>query len=147
MLLGRQWIHDTEAIPSSLYQKVQFPHEGAIVTIYGDILTVPKPIFSIDSKKKLVTLDGCEIERLGFERGEEEVEKILMDFDPYCNNNVVAMMRKMSYFPRMNLEKTLKEVVVRVPIIPTTTPPFGLGYKPTNDDLLELEVMDGPLKG
>ena len=69
MLLGRQWIHDTEAIPSSLYQKVQFPHEGAIVTIYGDILTVPKPIFSIDSKKELVTLDGFEIERLGFERG------------------------------------------------------------------------------
>ena len=147
MLLGRQWIHDTEAIPSSLYQKVQFPHEGAIVTIYGDILTVPKPIFSIDSKKELVTLDGFEIERLGFERGEEEVEKILMDFDPYCNNNVVAMMRKMSYFPRMNLEKTLKEAFVRVPTIPTATPPFGLGYKPTNDDLLELEVMDGPLKG
>ena len=27
MLLGRPWIHDTEAVPSSLYQKVWFPHE------------------------------------------------------------------------------------------------------------------------
>jgi len=44
LLLGRPWIHDTEVIPSSLYQKVRFPHEGAIVTIYGNTLTVPKPI-------------------------------------------------------------------------------------------------------
>ena len=29
MLLGRPWIHDIEAIPSSLYQMVRFPHEGA----------------------------------------------------------------------------------------------------------------------
>ena len=41
MLLGRPWIHDIEVIPSSLYQKVRFPHERAIITIYGDILTVP----------------------------------------------------------------------------------------------------------
>ena len=25
-------------------------------------------------------------------------------------------------------------------MIPTTTPPFGLGYKPTDDDLLEMKV-------
>ena len=31
MLLGRPWIHDTEAVPSSLYQKVWFPYERAIV--------------------------------------------------------------------------------------------------------------------
>jgi len=41
MLLGRPWIHDTEVVPSSLYQKVWYSHEGAIVTIYGDILTMP----------------------------------------------------------------------------------------------------------
>ena len=53
MLLGRPWIHDIEAVPSCLYQKVRFPHEGAIVTIYGDTLTVPRPIFGIDSKKAI----------------------------------------------------------------------------------------------
>ena len=31
-------------------------------------------------------MDGFEIERLGFERREEEVEKIPMDFAPYDNN-------------------------------------------------------------
>ena len=29
---------------------------------------------------------------------------------------------------------------VQVPMIPTATPPFGLGYKPTDDDLLKMEV-------
>ena len=59
-----------------------------------------------------------------------------MDFNPYSNNNVVAMMRKMSYFPRINLGKTVKKAVVQVPTIPTAIPPFGLGYKLTDDDLL-----------
>jgi len=60
MLLGRSWIHDTKVVPSSLYQKIWFPHEEAIVTIYGDTLTMPKPIFGIDSKKEPLTLDGFE---------------------------------------------------------------------------------------
>ena len=30
ILLGRPWIHDIKAVPSSLYQKVWFPHEGAL---------------------------------------------------------------------------------------------------------------------
>ena len=56
MLHRRPWIHDTEAVPSSLYQKVRFPHEAAIVTIYGDTLTVPKPIYGIDFKKEPLTM-------------------------------------------------------------------------------------------
>ena len=140
MLLGRPWIHDTEAVPSSLYQKVQFSHEGAIVTIYGDTLTAPKPIFGIDFEKESLILDGFEIEKPGFERKEEEVKKIPMAFAPYNNNNVVAMMRRVNYLPGMNLRKTVKELDAQVQIIPTATPPFGLGYKPTNNDLLEMEV-------
>ena len=104
-LLRRLWTHDTEVVPSSLYQKVQFLHEGAIVTIYGDTLIVPKPILNIDSKKEPLTLDGFKIERPNFERKEEEVEKISMDFAPYSNNNMVAMMRKMNYFLGMNCKE------------------------------------------
>ena len=62
------------------------------MTIYGDTLTVPKPIYGIDSEKELLTLDSFKIERLGFEKREEGVEKILMEYAPYGNNNVVAMM-------------------------------------------------------
>ena len=76
MLIGRPWIHDIEAVSFSLYQKVRFPHERAIVIIYGDTLTVPKPVYGIDSKKEPLTLDGFEIEKPGFEKREEEIEKI-----------------------------------------------------------------------
>ena len=114
------WIHDIEAVPSSLYQKVRFSHEGAIVTIYGNTLTVPKQIFAIDYEQEPLTLDGFEIEGPGFERREEEVEKILIDFAPYSNNIVVAIMRKVNYFRGMNLGRIMK--------------------KPTNDDLLEIKV-------
>ena len=101
---------------------------------------MPKPIFGIDSKKEPLTLDGFEIEKPGFEKKEEEVVNIPMDFAPYSNNNMVAMMRRMNYLPRMNLGKTVKKPIVQDLMIPTTTPPFGLGYKPTDDDLLEMEV-------
>ena len=63
-----------------------------------------------------------------------------MDFAPYSKNNVVAMMKRMNYLLGMNLGKTVKKSIVQDPIIPTTTPPFGLGYKPTDDDLLEMEM-------
>ena len=82
------------------------------MTIYGDTLTVPKPIFGIDSEKESLTLDGFEIERPGFEMREEEVEKILMDFAPYSNNIVVAMMRKMNFLLGMNLGRTVKKPIV-----------------------------------
>ena len=108
MLLGRPWIHDTEVVPSSLYQKIRFPHEGAIVTIYGDTL----PVYGIDFEKEPLTLDGFEIERLDFERKEEEVEKISMDFAPYSNNNVMSMMRRMNYLLGMNLGKTVKKPII-----------------------------------
>ena len=96
MLFGRPWIQDTEVVPFSLYQKVWFPHEGAIVTNYEDTLIVPKLIYDIDSEKEPLTMDGFEIEKPSFEKREEEVGKIPMDFAPYGNNNVIAMMRRMN---------------------------------------------------
>ena len=70
---------------------------------------MPKPIFGIDSEKEPLTLDGFEIKKPTFERREEEeVEKIPMDFAPYSNNNVVAMMRRMNFLLGMNLGRTMK---------------------------------------
>ena len=110
------------------------------MTIYGDTLTVLKPVYGIDSEKKPLTLDGFEIEKPGFEKKGEEVEKIPMDFAPYSNNNAVATMRRMNYLPGMNLRRAVKKPTVQDLAIPIATPPFGLGYKPTDDDLLEMEV-------
>ena len=63
-----------------------------------------------------------------------------MDFAAYSNNNVMVMKRRTNYLPGMNLRKTMKKAVAQVPIIHIATPPFELGYKPTDDDLLEMEV-------
>ena len=82
------------------------------MTIYVDTLIVPKPIYGIDSEKEPLTLDGFKIERPSFEKREEEVEKIPMDFAPYGNNNVVAMMRRMNYLLNMNLGKIVKKPTV-----------------------------------
>ena len=106
------------------------------MTIYGDTLTVPIPVYGINSEKEPLTLDDFEIKRPGFEKREEEVEKIPMDFAPYSNNNMVAMMRRMNYFLGMNLGKAMKKPTIQDLAIPTATLPFRLGYKPTNDDLL-----------
>ena len=40
----------------------------------------------------------------------------------------------------MNLGKIVKKPIVQVLMIPSATPPFRIGYKPTDDDLLEMEV-------
>ena len=82
------------------------------MTIYGDTLIMPKPIFGIDFEKEPLTLDGFGIVSPGLERREEEVEKILMDFTPSSNNNVVSMMRRMNYLPGMNLGRTVKKPTV-----------------------------------
>ena len=79
------------------------------MTIYRDTLTVLKPIYGINSEKEPLTLDNFEIKRPGFEKREEEVKKIPMDFAPYGNKNVVAMMRRMKYLPRMNLGRAMKK--------------------------------------
>ena len=97
------------------------------MTINGDTLTVSKPIYGIHSEKEPLTLDGFKIERSGFEKREEEVEKIPIDFAPYGNNNVVAMMRRMNYFPGMNLGRAMKKPTIQDLAIPTATPPFRLG--------------------
>ena len=110
------------------------------MTIYGDTLIMPNPIYGIDSKKEPLTLDGFEIEKPGFKKREEKFEKILMDFAPYGNTNVATMMRRMNYLPEMNLGRAIKKPNVQDLVIPTTTPPFGLGYKPTNDDFLEIKM-------
>ena len=64
---------------------------------------------SMTQKPYLLPLDGFEIEKPGFEKKGEEVEKIPMDFAPHGNNNVVAMIRKMKYLPGMNLGRAMNK--------------------------------------
>ena len=46
LLLGRPWIDEASAIPSSLHQKVKFIHEGCIIMIQSDrdVVTYSEPV-------------------------------------------------------------------------------------------------------
>ena len=50
LILGRPWIHEPGAIPSSLHQKVKFIHEGRIITIQSDkdVDTSFEPVLQIN---------------------------------------------------------------------------------------------------
>ena len=49
LLLGRPWIHEASAIPSSLHQMLKFIHEGCIITIQSvrDVVTSSEPMLHI----------------------------------------------------------------------------------------------------
>ena len=138
LLLGRPWIHSTGAVPSSLYQKVRFPYKDSIITIFGDSQDNIGPIHGIQEEKSELFLSGFELEEVPAISWikEETRECFPMDFDPYSNVQVIAMMKKMKYFPGMGLGRRNKGVHA-FPHFSTSIPPFGLGYKPTNDELLE----------
>ena len=49
LFLGRPWIHEAGAIPSSLHQKLKFIHERCIITIQSDrdVVTSSEPMLHI----------------------------------------------------------------------------------------------------
>ena len=60
LLLGRPWIHEAGAIPSSLHQKLKFIHEGHIITIQSDIdvVTSSEPVLHISHNEDDLYLTG-----------------------------------------------------------------------------------------
>ena len=59
LLLGRPWIHQHKAVPSSLHQKVKFPYEGKIIKIKGDDYATYKkvkdqPLYAVNPEQALV---------------------------------------------------------------------------------------------
>ena len=49
LLLGRPWIHQAGAIPSSLHQKVKFIHDGQVITVQStrDMISSSEPVLQI----------------------------------------------------------------------------------------------------
>ena len=104
LLLGRPWLHDLKAIPSSLHQQVKAIVRGVPVTIDASpmrIKTVENPLINVEH-------DENDEDLWGFN---EEVSLIKEDkrtplcHDPYSNMIVNAIMKKQGHFPRMTLGK------------------------------------------
>ena len=136
LLLGRPWIHEMGAIPSSLHQKVKFIHEGRIITIQSDrdVITSSEPVLQISHSEDDLHLTGFtfdEVQVVSLE--DDRRDMVPMSFDQYSSTLVLSMMRGMSYMPGLGLgrrQQGPREFTITV----NHDISYGLGYIPTADD-------------
>ena len=136
LLLGRPWIHEAGAIPSSLHQKVKFIHEGRIITIQSDrdVITSSEPVLQISHSEDDLHLTGFtfdEVQVVSLE--DDRRDMVPMSFDQYGSTLVLSMMRGMSYMPGLGLrprQQGPREFTITV----DHDISYGLGYIPMADD-------------
>ena len=136
LLLGRPWIHEAGAIPSSLHQKVKFIHEGLIITIQSDrdVITSSEPVLQIshsedDLHLTRFTFNGVQVVSLEDDRR----DMVPMSFDQYSSILVLSMMRGMSYMLGLGLgsrQQGSHEFTITI----DHDISYGLGYISTADD-------------
>ena len=134
--MGRPWIHEAGAIPSSLHQKVKFIHEGRIITIQSDtdVTTSSEPVLQIIHSENDLHLTGFvfdEVQVVSLE--DDDRDMVPMSFDQHSGTLVLNMMRGMSYMPGLGLgrrQQGPREFTITV----DHDISYGLGYIPTADD-------------
>ena len=120
LFLGRPWIHEAGAIPSSLHQKVKFIHEGRIITIQSDkdVVTSFEPVLQISHSEDDLHLTGFvfdEVQVIGLE--DDNRDMVPMSFDQHSSTLVLSMLRGMSYMPGLGLgrhQQGLREFTITV---------------------------------
>ena len=143
LLLGRPWIHEAGAIPSSLHQKLKFIHEGCIITIHydRDVVTSSKPVIHISHSEDDLHLIGFTFDEVQVVSLEDDSrDMVLMSFDNHNSTLVLSMMRGMSYMPGLGLgrrQQRLREFT----FIVDHDIPYGLGYTHIEDDAHHMERM------
>ena len=143
LLLGRPWIHEAGAMPSSLHQKVKFIHEGCIITIQSekDVVTSFEPMLQISRSENDLHLTGFvfdEVQAVSLE--DDNRGMIPMSFDQHSSTLVLSMMRGMSYMPGLGLgrrQQGLREFTITV----DHDMPYGLGYTPSEDDARHMAML------
>ena len=106
LLLGRSWIHQVGAIPSSLHKKVKFIHEGQVVTVQsaGDVFISAEPVLQISHSDDDLLLTGFTFDEVQTLEMEDFCRDLVaMLFDQHGSTVVLDMMRGMSYLPGMGL--------------------------------------------
>ncbi|OVA01755.1 hypothetical protein BVC80_9071g92 [Macleaya cordata] len=141
LLLGRPWLHQNNAIASTVHQKVKFPYKGRIEVIFGDKDEVQR---RVDQKRKNVA-PVIEPVRVLHNYSDETVnilqegpllrERIPSRFD-HGNHRVAYFLRKQRFFPGMGLGKYQQgrtQHVESKTVRPEGT--YGLGYHPTKEEI------------
>ena len=100
LLLGRPWIHEVAVIPSSLYQKLKFIHEGRIIMIQSnrDVVTSSEPMLHISHNEDDLHLTGFTFDEVQVVSLEDDNKDLVsMSFDQHNSTLVLSTMRGMSY--------------------------------------------------
>ena len=143
LLLGRPWIHEAGAIPSSLHQKLKFIHEGRIITIQSDrdVVTSSEPVLHISHSEDDLHLIGFTFDEVQVVSLEDDSrDLVLMSFDQHSSTLVLSMMRGMFYMPGLGLghrQQGSREFT----FIVDHDIPYGLGYTPIKDDAHHMAGM------
>ncbi|XP_077247849.1 uncharacterized protein LOC143887627 isoform X1 [Tasmannia lanceolata] len=145
MLLGRPWLHKEGAVASTLHQKLKFIKDGKLFTVRGDEEpeigqitgeTLILPVAKADD----YNLNGFAFDVAAISYDNASREELYL---PFAISPVVAkMMRKMNYFPGMNLGRDPSKASHWRPI-KANHGIFSLGYVPTEE---EEEAMEELLK-
>ena len=120
LLLGRPWIHEAGAIPSSLHQKVKFIHEGRIITIQSDkyVVTYFEPVLQISHSEDDLHLTRFVFNEVQvFSLEDENKDMVPMSFDQHNSTLVLSMMKSMSYMLGLGLgrrQQGLREFTITV---------------------------------
>ena len=106
LVLGRPWIHEAGAIPSSFYQKLKFIHEGHIITIQydKDVVTSFELVLHISHSEDDLHLIGFTFDEVQVVSLEDDSRDLVpMSFDQHKSTLVLNMMTGMSYMPDLGL--------------------------------------------
>ena len=104
--MGRPWIHEADAIPSSFHQKVKFIHEGCIIMIQSDkdVVTSFEPVLQISHNEDDLHLIGFVFDKVQVVSLEDDNRDMVpMSFDQHNSTLVLSMMKGMSYMPGLGL--------------------------------------------
>ncbi|XP_077232414.1 uncharacterized protein LOC143869738 [Tasmannia lanceolata] len=138
LLLGRPWLHKVGVIPSTLHQKLKFVHNNRVVTVKGDpdleIGQISQEL--VVGKEADVSLTGFSLEVSVISMKEAMGEEVF--FLTSTNSNVVRMIRKQGYIPGAGLGK-YHQGPTEWPVLRTFNGLFGLGYKPTEQEVKEMK--------
>ena len=143
LLLGCPWIHEVGVIPSSLYQKLKFIHEGRITTIQydKDVVTSSEPMLHISHNEDdlhLTEFTFDEVQVVSLEDNSRDL--VPMSFNQHSSTLVLSIMRGMSYMPGLGLgrrQQGSREFTFTI----DHDIPYGLGYIPIEDDACHMAQL------
>ena len=98
-----------------------------------------KPVLEIQPEPSNIPLSSFTFDSVQMISGEPGKEFVGLCFDSYANVAVANMLKKMNYFPGLGLGRN-QQGLSKFPTYLTATPPFGLGYVPTEEDIEDQKV-------